>query len=1020
MSDSMKLGIEMVLKGGAQVTAGIRGVGQTMSTLGREFRDGLITGMQQAVRDADRPLADLKAMADDARKALNIRSDIEIQGDIDKARKAYDDLKSSGLATAGELNRAKDAMKTKIGELRQEMGKWSGDWSELGRKATEAGQKMQAIGAKMAIAGAPAILAGKNAISAEYSLAGVANTAGLDPAKADATIAQWKTKINELARYTNQTQGDLIEGLNTFVSKGMDPEKALELLRSVGKAATATGSQVTDIAESMFQAGEALKIPVSEAAKSLDMMAAAGAAGSFELKNMAKDLPNLSAKYASLGGTGQAALGTLTAAAQIAMKTTSDTGVAANNLANFLDKLASPETIKNFDKMGVNLTALVKKGIDSGDLVGYMGEQIGKLTGGKAEKLGELFTDVQARSFALAITQNLGEYQKIRGEVVAAVGTIDQQATLIGKTTQEKMKGIGISMNAAFDEATLFQKTLEGIKSVAEWFAANPDVFGPVATILTALAAGGTAIAAVGVAIPAIITGLTAIAAAGPALVAAAPAIAAIVGAIAAFKVGFAFGTWINEQIDAAVQGLTGKKNLGVLIYDMVQAIKELPAKAKAALAAFPGEMKYIGEQIINGLVNGIKAKAGAVIDSIKNLGGEAVKSLKALLDMHSPSKVFMVIGEQIGEGMAIGMMSKVKNVHDAATKLGTTAAYGTKDAMSAKWLQGQLKDYDALQDDMKADAKKAAVEAERAAERVARDGVRLTESLRTDMEKATENLAEYDDLLAAGAITWDTYARAVFGAVDAIDKVGEKQLGKKDQRNKEIGEKYAAGASTASLSKEYGLSEEWIKKLVAQTKDADTVFVKLRSTVESAFQGMEDALVNFVMTGKMDFKSLANSIISDLVRIQIQETMTSALKPLMNSAVKAIGSIFGFSQGGTPGGVSAWRNQVVDKPTFFAFANGGVMGEAGPEAIMPLKRGPDGSLGVSGGGSNVTVNVINNAKGTKATARERNDGQGNRMIDVFIEQIEQRLAGGVARGSGPLTSALQSTYGLNRAAGAY
>ena len=59
---------------------------------------------------------------------------------------------------------------------------------------------------------------------------------------------------------------------------------------------------------------------------------------------------------------------------------------------------------------------------------------------------------------------------------------------------------------------------------------------------------------------------------------------------------------------------------------------------------------------------------------------------------------------------------------------------------------------------------------------------------------------------------------------------------------------------------------------------------------------------------------------------------------------------------------LSAYRNSVVDSPTHFRFAKGGVMGEmgeAGPEAIMPLKKGPDGRLGVSGGGGG-TVHIEN------------------------------------------------------------
>ena len=77
----------------------------------------------------------------------------------------------------------------------------------------------------------------------------------------------------------------------------------------------------------------------------------------------------------------------------------------------------------------------------------------------------------------------------------------------------------------------------------------------------------------------------------------------------------------------------------------------------------------------------------------------------------------------------------------------------------------------------------------------------------------------------------------------------------------------------------------------------------------------------------------------------------------IANFTRNAKGNVFGvdgilpFAKGG-----------IVNAPTIFPFANGtGLMGEAGPEAIMPLKRGADGKLGVEGGGgggTNITMNI--------------------------------------------------------------
>ena len=114
---------------------------------------------------------------------------------------------------------------------------------------------------------------------------------------------------------------------------------------------------------------------------------------------------------------------------------------------------------------------------------------------------------------------------------------------------------------------------------------------------------------------------------------------------------------------------------------------------------------------------------------------------------------------------------------------------------------------------------------------------------------------------------------------------------------------------------------------------------------------------------------SLASSIISDLIRIAIQAQITNALTGLMGGFAGGGGATSGAKAGkmgvkaNAKGDVysspslSQYSDQVVSSPTLFAFAKGGtpgvgLMGEAGSEAIMPLKRGPDGSLGVRATGS--------------------------------------------------------------------
>jgi len=169
------------------------------------------------------------------------------------------------------------------------------------------------------------------------------------------------------------------------------------------------------------------------------------------------------------------------------------------------------------------------------------------------------------------------------------------------------------------------------------------------------------------------------------------------------------------------------------------------------------------------------------------------------------------------------------------------------------------------------------------------------------------------------------------------------------------------------------------------------------------AFKKMEDSLTEFVMTGKLNFKSFARSIIADLARMIIKAAILGPLFKFIapvestgwfsNAKKNALGNVYGQN-----GIVPFARGGVVDSPTLFPFANGaGLMGEAGPEAIIPLKRGRDGRLGVAGGGgTNIAVNV--DATGSSAegdTARSRELGG---LIGAAIqnELVKQKRPGGL------------------------
>ncbi|EFC4004327.1 phage tail tape measure protein [Escherichia coli] len=199
-------------------------------------------------------------------------------------------------------------------------------------------------------------------------------------------------------------------------------------------------------------------------------------------------------------------------------------------------------------------------------------------------------------------------------------------------------------------------------------------------------------------------------------------------------------------------------------------------------------------------------------------------------------------------------------------------------------------------------------------------------------------------------------------------------------------------------------------------TENADNAAGTAEQMFTVAFNSAGNALATFCTTGKLNFKSFTSSLLSDLAKIMAQMAMMQA--------VKGIGSAFGWGSAAaasvTPnadGGVyqsadlSRYSGTVVNRPTFFAFAKGaGVMGEAGPEAILPLRRGADGKLGVVAdiGGSGMVMfapqyNIEINNDGTNgqigpATLKVFYD-LGKKAAADFMQQ--QSRDGGLLSGGG-------------------
>ncbi|MBT9268592.1 phage tail tape measure protein [Pseudomonas sp. MG-9] len=190
------------------------------------------------------------------------------------------------------------------------------------------------------------------------------------------------------------------------------------------------------------------------------------------------------------------------------------------------------------------------------------------------------------------------------------------------------------------------------------------------------------------------------------------------------------------------------------------------------------------------------------------------------------------------------------------------------------------------------------------------------------------------------------------------------------------------------------GATSAWANYL----DSASNIASQTKTLFGNAFSSMEDAVVNFAMTGKLSFADFTKSILADMARIATRQASSALLSSLVGAATSyftgggggnglaagsagATSSNLGASSAGYSssyfpqalGGAwssgvqmfangGAFTNNIVSTPTAFGMAGGraGVMGEAGPEAIMPLTRTSSGKLGVlaAGGGSGTAISI--------------------------------------------------------------
>ncbi len=294
---------------------------------------------------------------------------------------------------------------------------------------------------------------------------------------------------------------------------------------------------------------------------------------------------------------------------------------------------------------------------------------------------------------------------------------------------------------------------------------------------------------------------------------------------------------------------------------------------------------------------------------------------------------------------------------------------------------------------------------------------------------------------------------RSRFDETQQIDRVFTKAGGDKNTqaviaRNEALDaldKKYKAIAA-AEADWMSGVSRGYANWFDEISNVSGTVSDGVKTTLDSAFGNVTSMLEG----NKVSWKSWGISALQIIEKVALQMAAVSAMggassgSGIFGSLIGSVGSFFGGGAGASAstgtavssygsnfqfnakGGVydspslSAFSNGIVRNPTMFAFAKGGagIMGEAGPEAIMPLTRAPDGSLGVravgGGGGQSVSsapqVYITIDGNGNTSTQTSPGLEQFGAEVGKFVDQRYKQNVMRDIRPGGDIWNAMKGT----------
>lgn len=296
-------------------------------------------------------------------------------------------------------------------------------------------------------------------------------------------MAKLRKEILGLSKDIGASATEVGKGFDYLLGQGMKAQDATKIMPAIMKTAVAYRATIEDVSKAGFAALDNLKVPAEKFELALNMMSRAGKEGAFELRDMASEFPSLTAAAAALEMKGTTAVARLAAVLQVARKGAGTSAEAANNVANLMQKIISPETTKKFKKMGLDVRAELKKvQKEGGDVFEMIANLTDKALKGDHSKLGDLFEDRQVQQALRPLLQQLKLYKEIRDKAMNPGDAISEDY----KTRMKTYAAANTAFKASIERLQIaigtalfpsLTKTMNAIAPIIERFTELADQF---------------------------------------------------------------------------------------------------------------------------------------------------------------------------------------------------------------------------------------------------------------------------------------------------------------------------------------------------------------------------------------------------------------------------------------------------------------------------------------------------------------------------------------------------------------